>query len=114
MKFDIYNTSDVVGGFTIEMYSDRSYDSTLTSENSRAGTYFSSGTKVNPGEWFTYEKNIGAIDTNIVNNTKAGQTSVLFSQHPGGINFSWAGFRSDSDMEDRVFLLDNFRIEKVN
>ncbi len=121
LKFDIYNTSDVVDGFTIEIFSDRSYDPTLNSGNSHTGTYFSSSTKVNPGEWYTYEKNIGAIDSNITNRaagssstTDDDKTPVLFSQHPGGITFSWAGFRTDSDMKDRVFLFDNFRIEKVS
>lgn len=112
-KFDIYNSSDVIDGFTIEIFSDRSYDSSLNGDNSRTSTYFSSGTRVNPGEWYTYEKNIGNIDSNIIGNTKEGQTSVLFSQHPGGITFSWGGFRTNSDMRDRVFLLDNFRIERL-
>lgn len=121
LKFDIYNTSDVVDGFTIEIFSDRSYDETLNSDNSQTGTYFSSGTKVNPGEWYTYEKNIGSIDSNIKNRaagsastTDDDKTPVLFSQHPGGITFSWAAFRTSSNMEDRVILIDNFRIEKVS
>lgn len=112
LKMDLYNPNGIDHGFSIEFNADRSYDSSLTSDNSVASSYFSSNTIIPAQSWYTYEKNLSAIDANI-KNRNSEKTAVSFVQHPDYIRFQWAAHRTSTDIEDRIVLIDNVRIEKV-
>ncbi len=109
IKFDIYNTSTSKDSLLIEYVSDSSYEA----DQNHLKSYLSSSTTLEPKTWTTYSIEISKIDASIQSRAaESGLTPILFSEHPGRINFSFAQYYSSTNTADRVLLLDNFRIEK--
>lgn len=110
LKFEIYNTSSQKDSLSIEYVSDSAYDT----DSNFLKTYLSSSTRLEPKTWTSYSINISDIDASITKKAEEkGLTPILFSEHPGRINFSFSQYYGSVDMADKVLLLDNFRIEKL-
>lgn len=109
IRFDIYNPTPNKDSLTIEYQSDSAYDS----ETNWTKSYISSSTALAPYSWTSYEVSVSKIDETIKSKATANNaTAILFSEHPGKIKFSFSQYYTAENTDDKVLLLDNFRIEK--
>ena len=90
-RFDIYNGSTV--------------DYRLALEYDNATTWELCPTKV--GKWSTYSVNFGFI------NSKVKDGKEVFTENPGKVRIAWSDFSLTENIEDRPFLIDNMRIDKI-
>ena len=90
-RFDMYNGSAVNYRFALEY--------------SGASTWEVFDTVA--GEWKTYSVNFGFI------NSKAKSGNEVFTKAPGAVRFAWSDYSLTENIEDRPFLIDNMRIDKI-
>ena len=91
-RFDVYNASSV--------------DYRLALEYGGATTWELCPTVV--GEWKTY-----SVKFDFINSKKKATTEKVYTQAPGNVRFAWGDFSQSGNIEDRPFLFDNFRIDKI-
>ncbi len=102
LKFDVYNASDVVGGWSVE------YDNAQTW----------SSISVQPKQWATYSYDFGKVNAAVTKKKDAegnptDEYNEVYTEIVGNIRFSWSKYNEEENREDRPFLLDNVRIEKI-
>lgn len=96
LKWDVYNASDVKDTLNIRFEGDKSVPEINT-------------VTVEPGRWNSYFALISSIDKAI--NVDKGYKP--FSEEPGFLFFFWYSYTSAAK-DDRPFLVDNLRIEKIS
>jgi|GEM_PF-2898218 len=108
--YDIYNGSNVKGGWGMEFYPD--YKDGNKEQVKGLGT--STSISVEVKSWLYYSKNIGTLN-DIEKTVQANYDSVdikPFTEEPY-VNIRWSNFAKELDTSDRPFFIDNVRIEKI-